>query len=78
MYISRFDFGSSDVAEVLRECFKRPKLDDNGQIMTDEDGLPLYADAFLSDVVDQLNQTTEVWTLDGVRLFIRDRLIEYT
>ena len=78
VYISRFDFGSSDVAEVLRECFKRPKLDDNGQIMTDEDGLPLYADAFLSDIVDQLNQTTEVWTLDGVRLFIRDRLIEYT
>ena len=78
VYISRFDFGSSDVASVLRECFKRPKVDDNGQPITDTDGLPLYADAFLSDIVDQLNQTTEVWTLDGVRLFIRDRLIEYT
>ena len=78
VYISRFDFGSGDVAGVLRECLKRPKVDDNGQPLTDADGLPLYADAFLSDVVDQLNQTTEVWTLDGVRLFIRDRLIEYT
>ena len=77
VYVSRFDFGSSDISGVLRECFKRPKVDDNGQPITDADGLPLYADAFLSDVVDQLNQTTEVWTLDGVRLFLRDRLIEY-
>ena len=78
VYISRFDFGASDVSGVLRECFKRPKLDDNGQPITDADGLPLYADSYLSDIVDQLNQTTEVWTLDGVRLFLRDRLIEYT
>lgn len=78
IYVSRFDFGASDVSGVLRECFKRPKLDNNGQPLTDADGLPLYADSFLSDIVDQLNQTTEVWTLDGVRLFIRDRLIEYT
>ena len=78
VYVSRFDFGSSDIPGVLRECLKRPKVDDNGQPITDADGLPLYADSFLSDVVDQLNQTTEVWTLDGVRLFIRDRLIEYT
>lgn len=78
VYVSRFDFGSSDVAGVLRECFKRPKLGDNGQPLTDADGLPIYSDSYLSDIVDQLNQTTEVWTLDGVRLFLRDRLIEYT
>ena len=78
VYVSRFDCGASDVASVLRECLKRPKLDDNGQPITDGDGLPLYADSYLSDIVDQLNQTTEVWTLDGVRLFLRDRLIEYT
>lgn len=78
VYVSRFNFGSSDVNATLRECFKRPKLDDNGQPLTDADGLPLYSDSYLSDIVDQLNQTTEVWTLDGVRLFIRDRLIEYT
>ena len=78
VYVSRFDCGSDDIASTLRECFKRPKVDDNGKPITDEDGLPLYADSFLSEVVDQLNQTTEVWTLDGVRLFLRDRLIEYT
>lgn len=78
VYVSRFDFGSSDISGVLRECFKRPKVDDNGQPIIDADGSPLYADAFLCDIVDQLNQTTEVWTLDGVRLFLRDRLIEYT
>ena len=78
VYVSRFNFGTSDVSGVLRECFKRPKVDKNGQPLTDADGLPLYADSYLSDMVDQLNQTTEVWTLDGVRLFLRDRLIEYT
>lgn len=77
IYVSRFDFASSDVSATLRECFKRPKLDNNGQPITDADGLPLYVDAFMSDIVDQLNQTSEVWTLDGVRLFLRDRLIEY-
>lgn len=78
VYVSRFDFGSSDVSGVLRECFRRPKVDDNGQPLTDADGLPLYAESYLSGIVDELNQTTEVWTLDGVRLFLRDRLIEYT
>lgn len=78
VYVSRFDFVSSDVSSTLKECFKRPKVDDNGQPLTDADGLPLYADSYLSDIVDELNQTTEVWTLDGVRLFLRDRLIEYT
>ena len=78
VYVSRFDFGSSDISGVLRECLKRPKMDENGQPLTNADGLPLYSDSYLSDIVDQLNQTTEVWTLDGVRLFLRDRLIEYT
>lgn len=78
VYVSRFDFGTADVSGALRECFKRPKLNDSGQPLTDVDGLTLYADSYLSDIVDQLNQTTEVWTLDGVRLFVRDRLIEYT
>ena len=78
VYVSRFDFGTSDVSGTLKECFRRPKVDDNGQPLTDADGLPLYADSYLSNIVDELNQTTEVWTLDGVRLFLRDRLIEYT
>ena len=79
VYVSRLDFGAAtNVSDTLRECLKRPRLDDNGQPLTDADGLTLYADSYLSDIVDQLNQTTEVWTLDGVRLFIRDRLIEYT
>lgn len=77
VYISRFDFGSSDIPGALRECFRRPKTDDNGQPQLDTEGNPLYRDSYLSDIVDQLNQTTEVWTLDGVRLFLRDRLIEY-
>ena len=78
VYVSRFDFASSDVSATLRECFKRPQVDVNGQPIKDADGVPLYSDSYFLDIVNELNQTTEVWTLDGVRLFLRDRLIEYT
>lgn len=78
VYVSRFDFESLDISNILKECFERPKVDGQGNPVLDGDGNKTYGDSYLLDIVNELNQTTEVWTLDGVRLFLRDRLIEYT
>lgn len=68
----------NDDLSVLKQALLRPIVDGQGQPVLDGDGNKTYGDSYLLDIADELNQTTEVWTLDGVRLFLRDRLIEYT
>lgn len=77
VYESVFGNGTLDLS-ILKQALLKPIVDGQGQPILDGDGNKTYGDSYLLDIVDGLNQTTEVWTLDGVRLFLRDRLIEYT
>ena len=77
VYESVFGNNTLDLS-ILKQALLKPITDSQGQPILDGDGNKTYGDSYLLDIVDELSQTTEVWTLDGVRLFLRDRLIEYT
>ena len=61
----------------IKEAFLRVKLDADGKPLLDNEGKKQYEASYLIDIVDALNQTQEVWSLDGVRLFLRERLVQW-
>lgn len=61
----------------IKEAFLRVKLDADGQPILDSTGKKQYEGSYLIDIIDALNQTQEVWSLDGVRLFLRERLVQW-
>ena len=61
----------------IKEAFLRVKLDADGKPILDNDGKKQYEESYLIDIIDALSQTQEVWSLDGVRLFLRERLVQW-
>ena len=61
----------------IREAFLRVKLDADGKPLLDNEGKKQYEGSYLIDIIDALSQTQEVWSLDGVRLFLRERLVQW-
>lgn len=61
----------------IKEAFLRVKLDADGKPLLDNEGKKQYEASYLIDIIDALNQTQEVWSLDGVRLFLRERLVQW-
>lgn len=61
----------------IKDAFLRVKLDANGKPILDSEGKKQYEESYLIDIIDALNQTQEVWSLDGVRLFLRERLVQW-
>lgn len=61
----------------IKDAFLRAKLDLDGKPILSRDGKKQYEESYLIDIIDALNQTQEVWSLDGVRLFLRERLVQW-
>ena len=61
----------------IKEAFLRVKRDADGKPILDSTGKKQYEESYLIDIIDALNQTQEVWSLDGVRLFLRERLVQW-
>jgi len=61
----------------IKDAFLRVKLDADGKPVLSSDGKKQYEESYLIDIIDALNQTQEVWSLDGVRLFLRERLVQW-
>jgi len=61
----------------IKEAFLRVKLDADGNPLLDNEGKKQYAASYLIVILAALNQTQEVWSLDGVRLFLRERLVQW-
>jgi len=63
---------------ILKKALLRPILDSDGQPVLDDDGEKTYGESYLLDIVAELASTTEVWSVDGLRLFLRERVAQYT
>lgn len=61
----------------IKDAFLRVKLDASGKPILSSDGKKQYEESYLIGIIDALNQTQEVWSLDGVRLFLRERLVQW-
>ena len=61
----------------IKDAFLRVKLDADGNPILDSEGKKQYTESYIIDIIDALNQTQEVWSLDGVRLFLRERLVQW-